>query len=172
MSYTNGIKLANLYTKQIKCMNLKFKTMRSLSVLLLSFIFISSIYAQIDYDTTYSRQWNEKIEEWEPFDRIVSTYENGLITSEMVQIVENDTWINYNFKTYYYNNGHIIEEFEQFWNDLKLRWEDNYRKLYSYDSEGRLIQITHQNIFKGKYINSSREILIYTSDGHYYNSMF
>jgi len=104
MSYTNGIKLANLYTKQIKCMNLKFKTMRSLSVLLLSFIFISSIYAQIDYDTTYSRQWNEKIEEWEPFDRIVSTYENGLITSEMVQIVENDTWINYNFKTYYYNN--------------------------------------------------------------------
>ena len=80
----------------------------------------------------------------------------GLITSEMVQISENDKWINYNFKTYYYNNGHFIEEFEQFWNDLKLRWEDNYRKLYSYDSEGRLIQITHQNIFKGKYINSSQ----------------
>jgi hypothetical protein len=124
-----------------------------------------SLSAQITYDTAFTRQWNSKTSEWENFDRILTSYEDGLVTSEWIQIKKENQWVNYNFKAYYYENGRVIEEFEQYWNDSKLRWEDNYRKLYSYDGEGKLMQITHQNIFKGKYINSSKEILIYTSDG-------
>jgi len=124
-----------------------------------------SLSAQITYDTTCTRQWNSKTNEWESFDRIISSYENSLVTSEMIQIKKEDQWVNYNFRAYYYENGRVIEEFEQYWNESKIKWEDNYRKLYSYDGEGKLMQIMHQNIFKGKYINSSKEILIYTSDG-------
>jgi hypothetical protein len=124
-----------------------------------------SLSAQITYDTTFTRQWNSKTNEWESFDRIISSYENSLVTSEMIQIKKEDQWMNYNFRAYYYENGRVIEEFEQYWNESKIKWEDNYRKLYSYDGEGKLMQIMHQNIFKGKYINSSKEILIYTSDG-------
>ncbi len=124
-----------------------------------------SLSAQVSYDTSYTRQWNNKTSEWESFDRIISTFEDGLVTSEMIQVKKDDFWINYNFKAYYYDNGLVVEEFEQYWNEAKLRWEDNYRKLYTYDGEGKLMLITHQNIFKGKYINTSKEILIYTSDG-------
>lgn len=124
-----------------------------------------SLTAQITYDTTFTRQWNSKTNEWESFDRIISSYEDGLVTSEMIQIKKEDQWVNYNFRAYYYENGRVIEEFEQYWNESKIKWEDNYRKLYSYDSQGKLMQIMHQNIFKGKYINSSKEIMIYTSDG-------
>jgi len=139
--------------------------MRSICTVMLILVFSLSLAAQITYDTTYTRQWNSKTSEWENFDRIISSYDNGLVTSEMIQVQKDDTWMNYNFKAYYYENGKVIEEFEQYWNESKLKWEDSYRKLYSYDSEGKLMQITHQNIFKGKYINTSKEILIYTSDG-------
>ena len=116
-----------------------------------SFLAISfSLTAQITYDTSYTRQWNGKTSEWEYFDRIISSYDNGLVSSEMIQIKKENQWLNYNFKAYYYDNGRVIEEFEQYWNESKLKWEDNYRKLYSYDGNGKLMQITHQNIFKGK----------------------
>ena len=165
MTYSNGIKLVKLCTKQIKCIILNFKAMRSICTLMFILAMSFSLTAQITYDTSFTRQWNSKTSEWENFDRIISSYDNGLVTSEMIQIQKEDQWLNYNFKAYYYENGRIIEEFEQYWNESKLRWEDNYRKLYSYDGEGKLLQITHQNIYKGKYINTSKEILIYTSDG-------
>jgi hypothetical protein len=163
--YTDGIMLVKLYTKQIKCIILKFKGMKSICTLVFFLAISISLAAQISYDTSYTRQWNSETSEWENFDRIISSFDNGLITSEMIQIKKDEQWINYNFKAYYYDNGRVIEEFEQYWNESKLKWEDNYRKLYSYDGEGKLMQITHQNIFKGKYINTSKEILIYTSDG-------
>jgi len=46
-----------------------------------------------------------------------------------------------------------------------MKWEDNYRKLYSYDKDGNPVQILHQNIFNGKYINTSKEIMTYTAGG-------
>ncbi|NOX45510.1 MAG: hypothetical protein GXO89_00850 [Chlorobi bacterium] len=46
-----------------------------------------------------------------------------------------------------------------------MKWEDNYRKLYSYDKAGNPVQILHQNIFNGKYVNTSKEIMTYTADG-------
>lgn len=139
--------------------------MRLICTVIMMMVVSFSLSAQITYDTTCTRQWNSKTNEWESFDRIISSYENGLVTSEMIQIKKEDQWVNYNFRAYYYENGRVIEEFEQYWNESKIKWEDNYRKLYSYDGEGKLMQIMHQNIFKGKYINSSKEILIYTSDG-------
>ncbi len=139
--------------------------MKSICTLVIVLVVTLNLSAQITYDTSYTRQWNSKTSVWESFDRIISSFEDGLVTSEMIQVKKEDQWVNYNFKAYYYDNGRIIEEFEQYWNELKLKWEDNYRKLYSYDGDGKLLQIMHQNIFKGKYVNSSKEILIYTSDG-------
>jgi hypothetical protein len=139
--------------------------MKSISSIIVIMVVSLGLSAQITYDTSYTRQWNGKTNEWENIDRIIYSYDNSLVTSEMIQIRKDDQWLNYNFKAYYYDNSRVIEEFEQYWNESKLKWEDNYRKLYSYDNEGKLMQITHQNIFKGKYINTSKEILIYSSDG-------
>ncbi len=165
MMYADGIKFVKQYTKQIKCRILNVYVMRTICFLILSVLISTNLFSQINYDTTYSRQWNASTGSWENLDRIVTTYINGLMASELMQIREDDQWINYNLRAYYYNNGKIIEEFEQYWNNSKLKWVDNYRKLFKYDNEGRLIQIRHQNIFKGKYIDSSKEILIYSSDG-------
>ncbi|MCD4731373.1 MAG: T9SS type A sorting domain-containing protein [Bacteroidales bacterium] len=139
--------------------------MRTICILILSVLISTNLFSQINYDTTYSRHWNSSSNSWENLDRIVTTYINGLMASELIQINEDDQWINYNLKAYYYNNGKIIEEFEQYWNDSKLKWVDNYRKLFNYNNDGKLIQIRHQNIYKGKYIDTSKEILIYSSDG-------
>jgi hypothetical protein len=139
--------------------------MRTIYLTIISLVLSAGVYSQIAYDTSFTRQWNNESNAWDNFDRIITTYNNGLIISELIQVSQSDEWINYNLKAYYYNNGHVIEEFEQYWNDLKLRWEDSYRKIYSYDKEGKLTHITHQNIFKGKYVNSSKEILIYTPEG-------
>ena len=165
MLYIDGIKFVKQYTKQIKCIILKNYVMRTICVLILSVLISTNLFSQINYDTTYSRHWNSSSNSWENLDRIVTTYINGLMASELIQVNEDDQWINYNLKAYYYNNGKIIEEFEQYWNDSKLKWVDNYRKLFNYNNDGRLIQIRHQNIYKGKYIDSSKEILIYSSDG-------
>ncbi len=165
MYYMVGTKLEKLYTKQIKCIMKSFKTMRSICAIIISLIVSANVNSQITYDTSFTRQWNNVSNDWENFDRIITTYDNGLVISELIQINQYDQWVNYNFKAYYYNNGHVIEEFEQYWNDAKLKWQDNYRKVYSYDRDGKLTQITHQNIFKGKYVNSSKEILIYTPEG-------
>ncbi|MEZ5195847.1 MAG: T9SS type A sorting domain-containing protein [Bacteroidales bacterium] len=139
--------------------------MRSICITLLGIFLTVVSYSQISYDTTYSRQWNSAKKSWENFDRIIATYNNGLISSELIQISEGKTWTNYNLKAFYYNNGLVIEEFEQYWNDSKMKWEDNYRKLYSYNTDKKVTQITHQNIFQGNYVNSSRELFIYTKDG-------
>lgn len=165
MLYADGIKFVKRYTKQINCIIFKTCIMRTIFFLILSVLISTNLFSQVNYDTTYSRHWNSSSNSWENLDRIVTTYINGLMASELVQINEDDQWINYNLKAYYYNNGKILEEFEQYWNDSKLKWVDNYRKLFKYDNEGRLIQIRHQNIYKGKYIDSSKEILIYSSDG-------
>ncbi len=79
--------------------------------------------------------------------------------------------LNYNLKDYYYNNGQLIEEFEQYWNDSKEIWLDNYHKLYTYNSEGKLAQITHQEIYKGNYVNSSRELMEYNAEGKLQNKI-
>ena len=165
MLYIDGIKFVKQYTKQIKCIILKNYVMRTICILILSVLISTNLFSQINYDTTYSRHWNSSSNSWENLDRIVTTYINGLMASELIQINEDDQWINYNLKAYYYNNGKIIEEFEQYWNDSKLKWVDNYRKLFNYNNDGKLIQIRHQNIYKGKYIDTSKEILIYSSDG-------
>jgi len=165
MLYVDGIKFVKQYTKQIKCIILKNYVMRTICLIILSVLISTNLFSQINYDTTYSRHWNSSSNSWENLDRIVTTYINGLMASELVQVNEDDQWINYNLKAYYYNNGKIIEEFEQYWNNSKLKWVDNYRKLFNYNNDGKLIQIRHQNIYKGKYIDTSKEILIYSSDG-------
>jgi len=165
MKYADGIKFVNQYTKQIKCIIYKIYVMRTISILILSLLISTSIFSQINYDTTYTRHWNASTNTWENLDRIVTTYINSLMASELMQVNENDEWVNYNLKAYYYNNGKIIEEFEQYWNDSKLKWMDNYRKLFKYNNDGKLVQITHQNIYKGKYIDTSKEVLIYSADG-------
>ncbi len=165
MMYADGIKFVKEYTKQIKCIIYKIYVMRTISILILSLLISTSIFSQINYDTTYTRQWNTSTNSWENLDRIVTTYINSLMASELMQVNENNEWVNYNFKAYYYNNGKIIEEFEQYWNDSKVKWVDNYRKLFKYNNDGKLVQITHQNIYKGKYIDTSKEILIYSADG-------
>lgn len=165
MIYPTGINLAKLYTKQIECIILNFEAMRLICMLLMMSVVSTGISGQVTYDTTFTRQWNGSTNNWEDFDRIITSIENGLVTSELIQIIKKEQWVNYNFKAYYYENGHVKEEFEQYWNDSKFKWEDNYRKLYSYDGEGKLMMILHQNIFKGKYINTSKEIMIYSADG-------
>jgi hypothetical protein len=142
-----------------------FKTIWSIYAVIISLIISANLNSQITYDTSLTHQWNNISNGWENFDRIITTYDNGLVISELIQINHYNLWVNNNLNAYYYNNGHVIEEFEQYWNDVKLRWEDSHRKIYSYDREGKLIRIAHQNTFKGKYLNSSNEILIYTSEG-------
>ena len=139
--------------------------MRSIYISILAALVSISAFSQITFDTTYANQWNSKTNSWDNFNRTIISYNNDLISSEIIQIFNNNKWMNYNFKAYYYNNNQIIEEFEQFWNDSQLKWEDNYRKLYSYDENGLLVKLTHQNIFKGNYINTSREIMKYTPEG-------
>jgi len=165
MVYLSGINLAKLYTKQIECIILNFEAMRLICMLLMMSVVSTGISGQVTYDTTFTRQWNSSTSNWEDFDRIITSVENGLVTSELIQVIKEEQWVNYNFKAYYYENGRVKEEFEQYWNESKFKWEDNYRKLYSYDGEGKLMMILHQNIFKGKYINTSKEIMIYSADG-------
>ncbi len=163
--YADGIKFVKQYTKQIECIILKFYEMKNISLIILSVLISTSIFSQVNYDTTYTRQWNESSNSWENLDRIVTTYINSLMASELMQVNDDGEWVNYNLKAYYYNNGKIIEEFEQYWNDGKLKWVDNYRKLFKYNNDGKLVQITHQNIYKGKYYDTSKEVLIYSADG-------
>jgi hypothetical protein len=98
MLYVDGIKFVKQYTKQIKCIILKNYVMRTICVLILSVLISTNLFSQINYDTTYSRHWNSSSNSWENFDRIVTTYINGLMASELVQINEDDQWINYNLQ--------------------------------------------------------------------------
>jgi hypothetical protein len=116
-------------------------------------------------DTTYSKEWNGKSKTWEQTERVITTSQDGLVDTELIQVQQDGNWVNYYFNTISYNNGLVIEEFEQSWNERKMKWEDNYRKLYSYDKAGNPVQILHQNIFNGEYVNTSKEIMTYTADG-------
>ena len=165
-SYINGTKLVNLYTKQIKCIILNFKKMRTIYITILAAIVSLSAFATTKVDITYSKEWNSKTRTWVQTERIVTTEEAGKISNELIQVKQNGEWTNHYFNTISYNNGQVIEEFEQSWNESKMKWEDNYRKLYSYNEAGKLSQILHQNIFNGEYVNSSKEILTYTPEGY------
>ena len=165
MTSNNGIRLAKLYTKQIKCIIFKLTIMRTINVIILVLINLS-LYSQISYDTTYSKEWNSKSGEWVYFDRIISNYEGDVIQSELIQVYENEEWVNYNVKSFFYNNGQLIEELEKYWNDGDNEWNKNYRKLYSYNKQGQVTRVTHQYIFNGNYVNTSRELYEYDNNGN------
>jgi len=139
--------------------------MRSIYITILGLILSLNLFAEISNDTTYSREWNKQTETWQNFDRIISTYANEMVIQETIQVFENGKWINYNTTVYNYNNGLLIEELEKYWNEKTATWDNNYRKLYSYNSEGALSQVLHQYIFNGVYSNSSREVYHYTPEG-------
>jgi len=149
---------------QIKCKFLNFRKMRSIYITTISLLLTLTAISQISYDTTYTKEWNDNTESWIYYDRIISSYSNENLASELIQIFENGSWINYNETFFAYNNGNLIEEVERYWDDRHNEWVDNYRKLYTYENE-KLTQVLHQYIFKGNYVNSQREIMNYTEDG-------
>ena len=138
--------------------------MRSIYITLLGLIVSISVISQTSYDTTYTKEWNAGLDSWTYFDRIITAYDNNLLSSELIQVYENETWENYNLISSHYNNGSVIEELEKIWDDHNQIWVNSYRKLYSYN-QGRLSQILHQYIFNDVYVNSQREVLKYTIDG-------
>ena len=166
MNYTHGISLESTCTKQIKCKMKNSNVMKLISFLLIGMLLSAPLFSQYSYDTTYSKEWNSKTESWVYFDRIISTFSNMSIQSEVIQIYENDNWVNYNQKSYFYNNGSVIEEREYYWNQASGEWFDNYRKLYSYNDNNLVSSIKHQYIFNGNYVNSSREIFNYDENNH------
>ncbi len=139
--------------------------MRTIYITILAAIVSLSTFATTKVDITYSKEWNSKTRTWVQTERIVTTEEAGKISNELIQVKQNGEWTNHYFNTISYNNGQVIEELEQSWNERKMKWEDNYRKLYSYNGAGKLSQILHQNIFNGEYVNTSKEILTYTTEG-------
>ena len=114
MFYLSGIGFVKLYTKQIKCIILNFKIMRTIYITLIGIIISINAFAQISNDTTYSKEWSNANQEWINFDRIISTYNNNVLVSELIQVYEYTEWINYNERDYYYNNGQLVVEKEKF----------------------------------------------------------
>lgn len=139
--------------------------MKSVSITTIVLVFSLQVFAAGSNDTTYSKEWDSQTASWLSFDRVISTYEGKMLKSELIQLFENDEWINYNLRQFFYNNGYVVEELEFYWDDNKNNWLDNYRKLFSYDQDGRLVKVLHQNIFRGNYINSSQELYHYSLDG-------
>jgi hypothetical protein len=138
--------------------------MRSIYTTLIGILLSFAVFAQSSSDTTYTREWNKKTDSWNFFDRNISTYDNGLLVSELVQLFEGESWVNYNLISYNYMNGQVIEELENFWDHRHQEWVRSFRKIYSYEG-GRLMQILHQNVFNDVYVNSQREVLQYSEDG-------
>ncbi len=66
--------------------------MKTICITLVSLFFSITIFSQVSSDTAYSKQWNSNSNSWENFDRTISTYNNGLISSQLVQIYEYDNW--------------------------------------------------------------------------------
>lgn len=157
--------LAKLYISKSSVQILEFFIMKAIYIIFFSLLATTSLLSQITYDTSYTLQWNCEKDIWEISNRIITSYDESMITSELIQLYENDRWINYNFRAYDYNRGRIIRESDQFWNDSKLRWEDDNRKLYDYDKENKLVQIIYQNVYKRKYYDTSIELLIYSHEG-------
>ncbi len=144
---------------------LKFKIMRSIYITLIVTFVSLSTFSQITSDTTFSKQWNSETQNWEAYSRTITTFSNELVSSERVEIFQENKWINYSFKGYYYNNGNVIEKSEQYWNDSKLKWVDNFRMLYSYDENGNLIKLLHQNYYDGKFVSTRKEKMDYFPNG-------
>jgi hypothetical protein len=144
---------------------LKFKVMRSIYITLIVTFVSLSTFSQITSDTTFSKQWNSETQNWEAYSRTITTFSNGLVSSERVEIFQGNKWVNYSFKGYYYNNGNVIEKSEQYWNDSKLKWVDNFRMLYSYDENGNLIKLLHQNYYDGKFVSTRKEKMDYYPNG-------
>jgi len=142
-----------------------FEIMRSATFTTIVLIFSLQVLAVSSNDTTYTKEWDSKTESWVYFDRIISSYENKILKSELIQIFENNAWVNYNLRQFFHNNGSVVEELEFYWDDNRDKWLDNYRKLFSYDQEGKLLKVLHQNIFRENYINSSQELYHYSADG-------
>jgi len=138
--------------------------MRSIYITLIGIAVSLSVYSSTSFDTTYTKEWDSRSEAWIYFDRIISEYDNDLLTSELVQVFENENWENYNLITYSYNNGKVIEEIENFWDIRNEEWVRSYRKLFSY-SDGKLMQVLHQYVFNDVYVNSQREVMRYSEDG-------
>ena len=166
MNYTHGISLESTCIKQIKCLIENSNVMKLISLLLIGMLLSAPLFSQTSNDTTYSKEWNSKTESWVYFDRIISSFSNESIQSEIIQIYENESWVNYNQKSYFYNNGNVIEERELYWDEEAGVWFDNYRKLYSYNENNLVSSIKHQYIFNGNYVNSSREIFNYDENNH------
>ncbi len=162
--YFGGIPLETTLGKQIKCSIFKCNVMRSIYTTLFGILFSLAVFAQSSSDTTYTREWNKKTDSWEYFDRIISSYENGLLVSELVQVNEGDDWVNYSLITFNYNNGLVIQEHENFWDFKHEEWVRSFRKIYSY-ADGKLQQVLHQNVFNDMYVNSQLELMHYSEDG-------
>ncbi|GAB4331857.1 MAG: hypothetical protein Kow00127_23810 [Bacteroidales bacterium] len=140
--------------------------MRTICITLVGVLITLNLTAQISSDTTYSKTWNEKSQSWENYDRIITVYNNQNPVSELIQVFENNIWENYSLREYSYENGRLLVETEMYWDDHHQEWIHNYRKLYSYNSEGQVSSILHQNVYNGVYFNSSREIMRYSADGN------
>ena len=139
--------------------------MKSIYISLIVVLFSFSAFSQITPDTTFSKQWDSETQSWKAYTRTITTYKNHLINSELVQVFKDKKWVNYSFKGYYYNNGMLIEEVEQYWNDSKLKWVDNFRMLYTYDENGNLIKLLQQNFYDGKFVSTRKEKMDYYPNG-------
>lgn len=165
MIYLNGISLEMTLIKQIKCSILKFLVMRSIYITLLSIFITVSLIGQVSFDTTYTKEWDSNLEQWNYFDRMITEFNDQTMSSQLIQVNENDTWVNYSLVSFYYNNGNLIQEIEKTWDGREEEWINSYRKLYSYD-QGHLASILHQYIFNGVSVNSQREIMQYDEHGN------
>ncbi|MBN3035745.1 MAG: hypothetical protein JW861_09170 [Bacteroidales bacterium] len=140
--------------------------MKPIFILSTALMISLSGWAQISTDTTFQYEWNPNTEIWSLFNRTINTYNQDNKISELVQVMYDNRWENYSFRAYRYDNDHLLtEEFEQFWNDAALMWEDNYRLSYYYDESQHLRELLHQNIYDGNIRNSLREFISYYPDG-------
>jgi hypothetical protein len=121
--------------------------------------------AQIRVDTAYSSDWNKRDRQWEHYTRTVTTYTDNQKTSECVQVADDRDWINYTFMSYSYVDNRLTEELEQYWDEARQRWVDNYHLLYEYDKLGRVKSLVHQNIYNSNIIDGSREVCSFNADG-------
>lgn len=138
--------------------------MRSIYITLLSILITVSLMGQVSFDTTYTKEWDNNLDKWNYFDRMITEYNDQSMSSQLIQIFENDQWINYSLVSFYYNNGNLIQEIEKTWNERQEEWISSYRKLYSYQ-DGQLASILHQYIFNGVSVNSQREVMKYDENG-------
>ena len=139
--------------------------MKVIGTLVLVMFFASVGLAQITTDTTHTNQWNDREYQWENFQRNIEYFNTDHKISELIQVYDGSNWINYSFKILTFDQQmRLVEEFEQFWNDGLLRWEDNSRITFSYNADNKIETTLHQNIYDGIPQNSYREIYTYGAE--------